>query len=145
MDPVPLEDQTWTVWTILAYWCSDLMNLSTWETAGSVLAVGLSWREAIPIMFVGTACVAIPMILNGAIGSKLHVPFSVITTGSFGYYLRYFAIGSRCILAMFWFGIQCANGSLTVTIMLRAIWPSYNDIPNHLSEAAGITSMGMCS
>lgn len=145
MDPVPVADQTWSVWTILAYWASDLINLSTWETAGSVLAVGLSWREAIPIMFVATACIAIPMVLNGAIGSKLHVPFSVITTGSFGFHLRYFAIASRCILAMFWFGIQCANGSLTMTIMIRAIWPSYNDIHNTLPESAGISTMGMCS
>lgn len=145
MDPVPPEDQTWTLWTILAYWASDLMNLATWQTAGSVLAVGLSWREAIPIMFVGTACIAVPMVLNGAIGSKLHVPFSVITTGSFGYRLRYFAIVSRCVLAMFWFGIQCVNGSYTMTVMLRAIWPSYNDIPNALPESAGITTGGMCS
>lgn len=29
---------------------------------------------------VGTFCVAIPMVLNGAIGAKLHVPFSVITS-----------------------------------------------------------------
>lgn len=50
------------------------------------------------------------MVLNGAIGAKLHVPFSVITTGSFGYYFRYFCIVSRAILAMFWFGIQGANG-----------------------------------
>lgn len=31
-------------------------------------------------MVVGTLCVAIPMVLNGAIGAKLHVPFSVITS-----------------------------------------------------------------
>ncbi|KAJ2903963.1 ncs1 allantoate transporter [Zalerion maritima] len=145
MDPVPLHDQTWSVWTILAYWASDLMNLSTWETAGSVLAVGLSWREAIPIMFVGTSCIAIPMILNGAIGSRLHVPFSVIVTSSFGSYLRYFAIVSRCILAMFWLGIQCANGAICITIMLTAWAPSYADIPNHLPDSAGITTQGMCS
>lgn len=59
---------------------------------------------------VGTTCIAIPMVLNGAIGAKLHVPFSVITTGSFGYYFKYFCVVSRAILAMFWFGIQGANG-----------------------------------
>lgn len=145
MDPVPPADQTWSVWTILAYWASDLINLATWETAGSVLAVGLSWREAIPIMFVGTTCIAVPMCLNGAIGSRLHVPFSVIVTSSFGYYLRYFAIISRCVLAMFWFGIQCANGAITVSIMMTSWVPSYVHLPNHLPESAGITTQGMCS
>jgi NCS1 family nucleobase:cation symporter-1 len=84
--------------------------LGTWETASSILAVGLSWREAIPIVcltwcgcerwisswwnqiVVGTSSVAIPMVLNGAIGAKLHIPFSVAIRASFGYYFAYFAI-----------------------------------------------------
>ncbi|KAF3065817.1 hypothetical protein GL218_09391 [Daldinia childiae] len=145
MDPTPIEDQTWNVWTILAYWATDTINLATWQTASAILAVGLSWREAIPIMIVGTFCVAVPLVLNGAIGAKLHVPFSVIATSSFGYYLRYFCIVSRAILAMFWLGIQGANGAQCITIMLRAWAPSYNDIPNQLSQSAGITTQGMLS
>lgn len=66
MDPVPLEDQTWSMWTWCAYWGSDTVNLGTWETASSIIAVGLTWRDAIPIMVVGTFCVAVPMVLNGA-------------------------------------------------------------------------------
>lgn len=34
----------------MAYWATDTITLSTWETASSVLAVGLTWREAIPIV-----------------------------------------------------------------------------------------------
>ncbi|CAK7212331.1 hypothetical protein SCUCBS95973_001427 [Sporothrix curviconia] len=145
MDPTPPEDQTWSIWSIMAYWATDTINLGTWETASSILNVGLSWREAIPCMVVGTFCVAVPMVLNGAIGSKLHVPFSVITTSSFGYYLRYFCIISRSILAMFWLGIQGANGAQCITVMLTALAPSYARIPNHLPANAGITTAGMCS
>lgn len=145
MDPTPPEDQTWTFWSIMAYWATDAITLSTWETASGILSVGLSWREALPIMVVGTFCVAVPMVFNGAIGAKLHVPFSVITTGSFGYYLRYFCIISRAILAMFWLGIQGANGAQCITVMLRAIAPSYNNIPNHLPASAAIDTKGMCS
>ncbi|KAI0599106.1 NCS1 nucleoside transporter [Biscogniauxia sp. FL1348] len=145
MDPTPIEDQTWSVWSILAYWATDTINLATWQTASAVLAVGLSWREAIPIMVVGNFCVAIPLVLNGAIGAKLHVPFSMIVTSSFGYYLRYFCIVSRAILAMFWLGIQSVNGAQCITIMLRAWAPSYNDIPNQLPASAGITTQGMIS
>ncbi|TGO25852.1 hypothetical protein BPAE_0071g00230 [Botrytis paeoniae] len=50
MDPVKKENQTWTLWTWMAYWATDTITLSTWETASSVLAVGLTWREAIPIV-----------------------------------------------------------------------------------------------
>lgn len=145
MDPTPPEDQTWTIWSIMAYWATDTINLGTWETASGILAVGLSWREAIPIMLVGTFCVAVPMVLNGAIGARLHIPFAVVTAGSFGYYLRYFCIISRAILAMFWLGIQGANGAQCITVMLRAIAPSYNDIPNILPDSAAIDTKGMCS
>lgn len=145
MDPVKIENQTWTIWTWMAYWATDTINLGTWETASSILSVGLSWRDAIPIIVVGTSCVAIPMVLNGAIGAKLHIPFSVAIRASFGYYFAYFAICSRAVLAMFWLGIQGASGAQCLTIMISAIWPSYANIPNSLPESAGITTKGMVS
>ncbi|TKA30322.1 hypothetical protein B0A50_02549 [Salinomyces thailandicus] len=146
MDPVPPEDQTWTLWTWMAYWATDTINLGTWETASSIIAVGLTWREAIPIMVVGTFCVAVPMVLNGAIGAALHIPFAVIVRSGFGYYFAYFCIVSRSILAMFWLGIQSANGAKAMTIMISAIWPSYNSIKDTIGEdSQGISTQGMIS
>ena len=121
----------------MAYWATDTVNLGTWETASAVIAVGLNWHDAIPIMVVGTSCVAIPMVLNGAIGAKLHIPFSVVVRSSFGFWFAYFCIFSRCILAIFWLGIQSANGAACVTIMLTAIWPSYAHIKNQLNTPPG--------
>lgn len=146
MDPSPPQDQTWTIWTWIAYWATDCINLGTWETGSSIIAVGLTWREAIPIIFVGNLCVAIPMVLNGAIGASLHIPFAVIVRSGFGYYFAYFAIVSRSILAMFWLGIQGANGAKCLTVMLSSIWPSYNEIPDRIGyERQGISSQGMIS
>ena len=51
------------------------------------------------------------MVLNGTIGARLHVPFPVINRSSFGFWLSYFSVISRVILAMFWFGIQTFVGS----------------------------------
>jgi NCS1 family nucleobase:cation symporter-1 len=145
MDPVPLEFQTWTIWTWIAYWASDCVNVATWETAASVIAVGLTWREVIPIMFAACVCTAVPLLGNGAMGAKFHIPFAVAVRSGYGFNLAYFAILSRAVMATFWLGVQSVNGSLTLNIMLRAIWPSYNDIPNYLPESAGITTQGMCS
>jgi NCS1 family nucleobase:cation symporter-1 len=83
------------------------------------------------------------MVLNGAIGAKLHIPFSVAIRASFGYYFAYFAIVSRAILAMFWLGIQGANGAQCITIMITAIWPSYANIQNHIPASQGISTQGM--
>jgi NCS1 family nucleobase:cation symporter-1 len=146
MDPTPVEMQTWSLWTWMGYWATDMINLGTWETASAIITAGLTWREAIPIMAVGTTCVAIPVVLNGAIGAHLHIPFSIIVRSGFGYYFAYFAIISRSILAMFWLGIQSYNGALCMTVMLSSIWPSYNNIPDTIGEASqGVSTQGMIS
>lgn len=83
------------------------------------------------------------MVLNGAIGAKLHIPFSVAVRSGFGYYFGYFCVASRCILAMFWLGVVSTNGSMAVTVMLEAIWPSYANLKNHIASNMGITTQGM--
>jgi NCS1 family nucleobase:cation symporter-1 len=41
--------------------------------------------------------------------------------------------------------IQTYSGSTAMTQVIRAIWPSYLDIPNHLPASAGITTQEMVS
>lgn len=83
------------------------------------------------------------MVLNGAAGAELHIPFAVLVRSSFGYYFGYFCIVSRCILAMFWLGSVTTNGSTAVTVMIQAIWPSYGKILNHIASDMGVTTEGM--
>jgi len=83
------------------------------------------------------------LTLKSTVGAKLHIPFAVAVRSAFGYYLAYFCIVSRSILAIFWLGIQGANGAQCVTIMLTAIWPSYGRIANHIPVDQGITTQGM--
>jgi NCS1 family nucleobase:cation symporter-1 len=51
------------------------------------------------------------MVLNGTIGTRLHVPFPVLNRSSFGFWLSYSSVIPRIVLAMFWFGIQTFVGS----------------------------------
>jgi nucleobase:cation symporter-1, NCS1 family len=46
-DVTPLDRRTWTSWTILGFWSSDALNAQGWEAPSSILAAGLTWREAI--------------------------------------------------------------------------------------------------
>jgi len=41
--------------------------------------------------------------------------------------------------------IQTYTGSTALTQMIRAIWPSYLNIPNHLPLSAGVTSQQLLS
>lgn len=114
-DPVPPEKQTWTEVTFLTYWFSDLVTISGWSAAGSILTTGLSVTDAILITLMAGICNAIPTVLNGAIGANLHVPFPIAVRASYGYWLSYFCVISRAVLAMFWFGVQNVGGGQCVS------------------------------
>jgi cytosine/uracil/thiamine/allantoin permease len=68
-------------------------------------------RQALPAIALGTFLISIVMVLNGTIGARLHIPFPVLNRASFGFWLSYFSVISRVILAMFWFGVQTTIGS----------------------------------
>jgi len=166
---VPPERQTWTKWTFIGYWYSDLVTISTWTAASAIVTTGLSATDAVLITLVAAICNAVPTVLNGAIGADLHIPFPIASRASFGYWLSYFCVISRGILAMFWFGVQSAQGGAcvkTVSVpsipflcgtghmnekagssfvlkILICLWPSYASIPNRLPPSAGITSGGL--
>lgn len=65
MDPVPPEKRTWRTWDFIAYWISDATNAAVWQLASSMLAVGLSWRQALPAIAVGNTIIAVRLRFNG--------------------------------------------------------------------------------
>lgn len=77
--------------------------------------LGLTATDAVLIVLLASFCNAIPTVLNGAIGADLHIAFPIASRASFGYWFSYFAVVSRGILAMFWFGVHTANGGTCVT------------------------------
>ena len=59
MDPVPEENRTWSTWDYIAYWISDAANAAAWQMASSMLAVGLSWSQALSAIAVGNIIIAV--------------------------------------------------------------------------------------
>ncbi|KAI1381416.1 uracil permease [Hypoxylon crocopeplum] len=144
-DPVPEDKRTWTKSAFIGYWYSDLVTISTWTAASAIMTTGLTATDAVLIVLVAAICNAIPTVLNGAIGADLHIPFPIACRASYGYWFSYFCVVTRGVLALFWFGVQSANGGTCVTAILTAIWPSYAHLPNTLPKSAGTTSQGLLS
>ncbi|KAI5267440.1 uridine permease-like protein Fui1 [Aureobasidium subglaciale] len=144
-DVTPVERRTWTSLTVLGFWISDAINAQGWQAPSSIIAVGLTWREAVYCIILGCLIDVVPLVLNGAIGAHLHVPFPVAARSSFGFYLARFAVVVRLVTALFWHAIQTYTGSTAITQCIRVIWPSYLDIPNHIPESVGITSQQLIS
>ncbi|KAK7550519.1 permease for cytosine/purines, uracil, thiamine, allantoin-domain-containing protein [Phyllosticta citricarpa] len=146
MDVTPIERRTWTSLTILGFWISDAMNAQGWEAPSSIIATGLTYREAIYCIIFGSMIDTIPLVLNGVIGAHLHVPFPIIAKSSFGFVFARFAVVTRMTTALFWHAIQTYTGSTAMTQCIRAIWPSYlTAIPNTIPESVGITSQQLLS
>ncbi|XXG95771.1 hypothetical protein Hte_002042 [Hypoxylon texense] len=141
LDVTPPERQLWTSVSIVGYWLSGI----TWMIGASILVIGLTWREAVWTILVGSIVMAFAIAFNGAPGAYLRVPFPVWIRASFGYHGSKFPIICRMVTALFWHAIQTYTGSTAMTVMLTAIWPSYANIPNHLPADAGTTSQGLLS
>ncbi|EEB94839.1 hypothetical protein MPER_06284, partial [Moniliophthora perniciosa FA553] len=110
----------------------------------SMIALGLSYREVIPCIFIGNLIIAIALTANATIGAVLHVPFSIICRASFGVSDgAWFPIVSRLILGLIYFGINTQILSSCVHVMLSAIWPSFRIFPNQIPPYIGITTSEM--
>ncbi|GAA6025654.1 hypothetical protein JCM10207_008927 [Rhodosporidiobolus poonsookiae] len=143
MEPVPVHHQTWTTGTFAAYWFSDLINAGSWSQISSFVALGLTWYEGLLATFMGGVLLCVVIVFNGIIGARLHVPFSVSSRAAYGYWLSRFAVVSRMVIAWFWFSINTYQGGTGIKLCLIAIWPSFRNLPNHLSESAGVTTQDM--
>ncbi|CAJ2509490.1 Uu.00g145160.m01.CDS01 [Anthostomella pinea] len=140
VDVVAEDQRTWRAVDYLWLWLSDSANIGTMQQAGSIVALGLSWRESVVAIAVGNLVIAAAVTLNGAIGSRHHIPFSIASRASMGFYFSYFAVASRLILGLLYFGINTYIGASCMLIMLRAIWPSLSDYPNALPASASVAS-----
>ncbi|CRL29211.1 Permease, cytosine/purines, uracil, thiamine, allantoin [Penicillium camemberti] len=143
LDPIAKHGRKWGIFSIIAYWISDALNAATWQFASGMIAVGLTYREALGIVALSFFIISFVIAANGTVGAIYHVPFPVIARASWGFWGSYIAIISRVILAIFWFAIQNVNGGNAVSVMIGAIWPSYLDLPNGIPESQGITTGGM--
>ncbi|KIY72705.1 cytosine-purine permease [Cylindrobasidium torrendii FP15055 ss-10] len=143
MNPVPPEQRTWTTRNYVAYWVSASTNVAVWQFASSMLALGLSWRQAFVAIVLGHSLISLVMALNGTVGARYRVPFPVLIRTSFGFWFSYFTIVTRAIIGLFWFGIFTQTGGNCVYQMLKAIWPSTAHIPNSLPDNSATTTVGM--
>ncbi|GAA5960775.1 hypothetical protein JCM21900_006869 [Sporobolomyces salmonicolor] len=137
LDPTPPENRTRAYGSWFSFRVAASLDPAFWQTGASLIPLGLSIANSIGIVVLGNVVIAVPIILNGVVGARLRIPLPVAVRASMGYY---FAVVSRFFLACIWFGVEIYDGGSAMTQFLRAIWPSYSDIANHMPESAGFTT-----
>ncbi|KAK7966873.1 NCS1 nucleoside transporter family [Apiospora aurea] len=105
--------------------------------------MGLSWKLCIVIITLGHFLMAIGLTLNGVVGSRFHIPFTIQSRASFGMFFSFVIVSIRMVVAAFWYGINTYTGAQCVNVIILAIWPRFAQVPNHLPASANITTQMM--
>jgi NCS1 family nucleobase:cation symporter-1 len=119
--PVPIEKRTWTTYNYLALWVGMAINIPSWLLASGLIALGMSWTQAIMTIFLGNLIVLIPMLLISHAGTKYGIPYPVIARSSFGTIGANLPALTRGIIACFWFGIQTWIGGTALFAVVAAL------------------------
>ncbi|KAJ5058740.1 amidase signature domain-containing protein [Bipolaris maydis] len=141
LEPTPVEQRTWTWYSLPLYWFSNKFSLVGWNTGSSLVAVGLTWQTSFASACVGALLAAIVVVLMARPGAKYHIGFPVLARSVMGMYGSYFFVFIRAIVCIIWYGIQTFYAGNLLSVMLRCIFgSSWETLPNTLSPGAAVTS-----
>ena len=119
--PTTAEERSWSVLNMASLWIGMVVCVPTYMLAGGLIALGMNWWQAVGTVLLGNLIVLIPMILNGHAGTKLGVPFPVLSRASFGILGANIPSILRGLVACGWFGIQTAIGGAAIYQLVGAI------------------------
>jgi NCS1 family nucleobase:cation symporter-1 len=122
--PTMPAQRTWSTYNYFALWFSMCMEVTTYMLAASLIAGGMSWKQAIFTILLGNLIVLVPMLLNAHAGAKYGIPFPVFVRASFGPVGANIAAMLRAIVACGWFGIQSWIGGQAIAAMVIVLHPS---------------------
>ncbi|CAF1013054.1 unnamed protein product [Adineta ricciae] len=136
---IEAEQRYWGVWNYIAFWLSDAINIATWMVISAIIGNDnvLSWWEAWMCVWFGFFIIGVFTCISGRIGAIYHISFPVIGRASFGIFGSLWPVFNRGVIACIWYGVQAWIGGQCVVICIRAIIPSYNNLPNIFPISSG--------
>jgi len=126
--PVPRSHRVWTTYNFAALWISMAHCVPTYMMAGTMLAAGMNWWQALLTIGLGNIIVLVPILLNAHPGTKYGIPFPVLARASFGTRGANIPAVLRAIVACGWFGIQTFIGGEAMRTFIEALWPAYGTL-----------------
>jgi len=127
----------WGPWNFVGFWIADSFNINTWMISSSMILAGLSWWQSWLCVWFGYSIAACFIVLTGRIGATYHIGFPVVARASFGIWGSLWPVFNRAAMACIWYGVQSWIGGNCVYLMIRAIWPSFDRLPNSMPANSG--------
>ncbi|KPI35657.1 Allantoin permease [Cyphellophora attinorum] len=142
-DIKPIENgrRTWTFWTYNNLWILTNTNISSYMVGSSLIALGLTWWEAIIAIVFGALISMIYIVLNSTPGAFYNLGFPVANRYTWGLYGSQFVIVNRILLSLVWYAVQAWIGGSCVYVLLQSMAPNLEErIPNHMPASTGMTT-----
>lgn len=124
--PTTVRERTWTTYNFAALWVSMAHCIPTYIMAAGLIAVGMSWWQAVITILLGNTIVLVPILLNSHAGTKFGIPFPVFARAAYGTRGANLAALMRALVACGWFGINAWIGGRAIDTLLTSISPAWH-------------------
>ncbi|KAG1876369.1 permease for cytosine/purines, uracil, thiamine, allantoin-domain-containing protein [Suillus subluteus] len=114
--PVEPEKRTWRGYNYVAFWMADMFNINMWMIVSNVVVASVDMRLAGLRHYHTVPC---PECTSWG-----HFPCDIPNCEPHEFRDVWEPVHS------IWYGVQASIGGSCVLVMLRAMWPSINDLPS---------------
>ncbi|MXR36498.1 NCS1 family nucleobase:cation symporter-1 [Craterilacuibacter sinensis] len=139
-DLLPVKERNWGSYSFFALWMSDIHSLGGYVFAAGLFFLGLSGWQILLSMLAGILIVN--QLLNGVgvMGQKTGVPYPVLARLSFGVFGANIPALIRAAVGIVWYGVQTWLASLSLVILVEAIWPGASQAVS--GQWLGLSALG---
>ncbi|EJD08121.1 uncharacterized protein FOMMEDRAFT_75185 [Fomitiporia mediterranea MF3/22] len=145
LKPVEPERRQWSAWNFVGFWIADSFNINTWMISSSMIVGGLSWWQSWICVWLGYFIAGSFICSTGRIGAVYHIGFPVVARSSFGIWGSLWPIFNRAAMACIWYGVQAWLGGTCVYLMIRSIWPSFENLHSSMPASSGTNTRDFVS
>ncbi|EXJ96161.1 hypothetical protein A1O1_01287 [Capronia coronata CBS 617.96] len=140
LDLTPPSQWTWAWYDFAAFWWSYGFSVGVWSVGSSMVALGLTWYEAIICVFISHTLGAIGIAYHSRTGARWHCGFPVECRVSWGMYASYFPVFVRLLVGCIWNAVNTLEGGYFTSIFLRCLFGhKWNNLTSSIPASADIT------
>lgn len=124
--PTPVSARTWTTYNFAALWIAMAHCIPTYMLASGLIAVGMSWAQAVFTILLGNLIVLAPILLNSHPGTRYGIPFPVFARAAYGVHGANLPALMRALVACGWFGINAWIGGTALNTFFHSVIPGWS-------------------
>lgn len=126
--PTSVATRHWGTKDFAILWISISATVATYMSGSTLIAIGMSWWQALFTVFLGTSITLVPVILNSHVGTRYGIPFPVYCRAAFGLNGANIPVLLRALVACGWFGVVGWIGTEAFYTIALVYWPEVKDL-----------------